>query len=225
MLLPNGSWKNKIQEMQWQLRLWILLHTFKPLSTGKTPQNMFFNFVAVFSNVFSPWAPPFLSWSSPWVAEWRLVLAQLLTCYIPVAGFSCGSAEHTCVSKCAAEVHDWKQNDGVGTQHTLWRLLFNRVISYAQADVPVICKQCPPRSSRDVLAVEVKDKIPPSTGDATLRLGIQVYLIRMSFAFPNWLNHFSRSSFPIHTTVNERRAMYSATWLKASHCRPTKIDD
>lgn len=114
---------------------------------------------------------------------------------------------------------------GVGTQHTLWRLLFNRVISYAQADVPVICKQCPPRSSRDVLAVEVKDKIPPSTGDATLRLGIQVYLIRMSFAFPNWLNHFSRSSFPIHTTVNERRAMYSATWLKASHCRPTKIDD
>lgn len=118
MSLPNRSWKNKIKEMHWQLRLCILAHTFKPLSIGKTPQNIFFNFLVFFSFVFSPWAPPSLFWCFPWVAEWRLALVQLLTYYILVAEFSHSSAEHTCVRKCAARVHDWKQNSGFGDHNT-----------------------------------------------------------------------------------------------------------
>lgn len=31
------------------------------------------------------WGPPSLSWSFPWVAEWRLALESILACYIPVA--------------------------------------------------------------------------------------------------------------------------------------------
>lgn len=111
--------------------------------------------------------------------------------------FSHSSAEHTSVSKCAAGVHDWKQNCGCGEHNTHYGGWCSTELCPMPQLMSMWSGKTPTKNQqRDVLAVEVRDKIPPYIGDATSRLGIQVYLIRLSFTICQLAKPFFQICIP-----------------------------